>query len=94
MEKETQLETILGPLASFGQLGCSFGCAGGQKERPEGVRVRFRAKHKNINFTLGLVCFWSFGPPGRSPKAFPERHLELSWTIEITEDHFGQSWRK
>ena len=30
-EKETQLETILGPLASFGPLGCSFGCPRGQK---------------------------------------------------------------
>ena len=78
-EKETQLETILGPLASFGQLGCSFGCPRAQKERPASVRVRFTAKRKNMTLIWFSACFWSLGPPGRSPKAFLGGQFGANW---------------
>ena len=29
-----------------------------------------------VDFTWVLAFFWTLGPPGRSPKAFLERHVE------------------
>ncbi len=70
------MKTFLDPLPSFWPLGGSFGGPGGQKEHPEGIRGRFYGHRKNNDFHVFFVGFWSFGPPGRGPKARPERHFE------------------
>ena len=83
------METFLGPSPSFGPLGGSFGGPGGQKERPEGIRGRFCGHRKNTYVPLFFVGFWSFGPPGRGPKALPERHFEATGARG---GHFGPTF--
>ena len=80
------METFLALGAPFGPLGGPFGGPGGEKERPEGVQRRFCGHHKNIDFPCVFVGFWSFGPPGRGPKALPERHFKPTGTLR---GHFG-----
>ena len=75
------METFLGPLLTFWPIGGSFGDPGGQKERPEGLRGRFCGHHKNIDFLLFFVCFWSVRPPGGGLKAGLERHFESSGAL-------------
>ena len=75
------MDAFLGPLPSFGPLGCSFGCPGEQKGRPQGIRGRSCGHRINIRLIRVLTCFWSFGPLGRRPKAFPERNLEATGAL-------------
>ena len=83
------MDTFLGPLPSFWPLGGSVGGPGGQKERPEGTRGRSCGHRKNIIVRYVCVGFWSFGPPGGGPKAFPERHFESTGALR---GHFGPTF--